>query len=154
LELTIWTEYCTQSTSNADWWKKDAVRDVNGFVSAFKQLVALVAPDPRLEIPSDVTERLRNLCSLVGIAEVDRRYQRVSDVAQELSPETGVSYRNFYTILSKFVHPTASSIKSSRSPEDAAMLTDGFLKVGTTLVLAVASLIAKASLSLKTSSQS
>ncbi len=137
LELAIWSEYCAKSRDNADRFRQDAVRDLNGMMVAMDHLNAALARMPAdwEFAPVGLKDRLKKISALVGVEELDVQYRAVSAAAKELSPETAAAFNKHNTILSKYVHPTALVVNTLITATTADAETLGvFLRVGTSFI--------------------
>jgi len=131
LELWVWTKYCGSSRENARRFHEDALRDIEGLVTALSKLHSLRG------IPNNFEDSARQ-----GIAKVAQRlgvdpesgFQRVANAA------TSVGVGDFYsannTFLSKFAHPTAGLVIGIMHQGDmlrglqATLTTDGVYLAG------------------------
>ena len=146
LELEVWTEYCGKSKENAQRLYDDAVRDVNGIMAACTRMSELVTVLPKSWVSGRITaeESLRRMSTEAGIQELDPNYLSVYHAAKEISPEIGIVFSRVNTILSKFVHPTALSIRTVIPPKMAADFTSLFLSRGTQLITGLIAEVGKA----------
>ncbi len=153
LEVAIWTEYCGKSKENAERFFGDAVRDVNGIMAACNRMSesATVLPDNWNSDWSVAESSLKRMAARVGIQEFDPKFLPVSEAAKEISPEIGIVFSKLNTILSKFVHPTAFSVKSVLPPKTVASLTSMFLPIGAQLITDLLSEVSKVALTLVSS---
>lgn len=153
LEVAIWTEYCGKSKENAERFFGDAVRDVNGIMAACNRMseLATVLPDNWDSDRSAAESSLKRMAARVGIQEFDPNFLPVSEAAKEISPEIGIVFSKLNTILSKFVHPTAFSVKSVLPPKTVASLTSMFLPIGAQLITDLLSEVSKVALTLVSS---
>lgn len=141
LEISIWTEYCSQSKENALRFFQDAVRDINGLALASEQLFTLTMDKPPLPgtLFKDAKERLKNLGRSIGVDELDHRYLHVSAAAHSISDETGKGFIKLNGILSKWAHPTALVVRSNVLSDHAKDFAEIYAALGFEFVMSILS---------------
>jgi hypothetical protein len=136
LELAIWTDYCCRSSANANKFAEDTLRDALGLVRAFENIVTafpLAMKGTETAVISEATKSLESVARDSGIEAFDERYLRVNQAATALGRDAALAYKNFYSILSKFVHPTAFLVNTVFGPELSQPVSSGFLQIGCAL---------------------
>lgn len=110
LELTIWTQFCGKSESNAKRFFYDAFRDAIGMGEASRRgLPETLKAKFKGTLDKSDAEMARSLDS-VGMKPGDRRYTKVADAADAIGRKGEFLATN--TLLSKFAHPTAMMVVS------------------------------------------
>ena len=133
LELTIWTEYCLQSSENATRFAVDAVRDTD-------DLIQLVGPN-EIEANPETKKHIENFRLVrAGLAEeitsedLSQRYTDVRNAAETIGKLS--DYKRGMKVFSKWAHPTALAVMSGALPADAEnslriILTRSAIEMGT-----------------------
>lgn len=131
LELWVWIKYCGSSRENARRFHQDALRDIEGLVTALSKLHALRG------IPNDFEDSARQ-----GIAQVAQRFGIDPESGFQLvaNAATSVGVGDFYSannrFLSKFAHPTAGLVIGIMHQTEmlrelqATLTTDGVFLAG------------------------
>jgi hypothetical protein len=152
LELSIWSEYCAQSSDNADRFSTDSLRDGIGIIQAMENLSSLPTKDPRtLEMLATnkiqihtAKRQLSDGAKKLGISNLDHRYKDVRDVAKELGQAK--AYKHANVLLSKFVHPTALIVTGDFDSSWIKAMIDGFVEIAVAFANGGLDDIAKANL--------
>lgn len=136
LELAVWTGYCTASEENAKRFMQDSARDAAGVAKAFANLpkdfpgMASIDREGSLD---QLKSGLETWATSVGLDQLDHNYLTVADAARQLSEQYYPGYRLLSVLLSKLVHPTAISVKTSWPKEFAHQSVATFRHLGTLL---------------------
>lgn len=124
LELSIWTEYCCASESNAQRFSDDAARDMIGILKMLQRDMReqTGSDDPKI---SEMMGTFSNFGKAHGIARLGDDFKRVADAARELGKKHHFLSHN--KIFSKMAHPTAWAVSSAglKSEADARDLFFG-----------------------------
>lgn len=123
LELGIWIRYCAESPDNAKEFVLDAARDVHD---------AMNVPDGVFSNTYSFKEARAELIQKTrddGFETLDEKYTPVYAAAKHLGQEE--AYKCTNKLLSKFAHPTALLIVSSRGDSAVQdMLKNKFYALG------------------------
>jgi hypothetical protein len=109
LELFVWADFCRADKENARRFYQDAMRDLNGTMVTFQQLLDVidVTPEQRMMI-DDTQEGSEDLSVRGGLAPQNTKFTQVADAADKIG--RGPWFRKANKILSKLVHPTAFAV--------------------------------------------
>jgi len=138
LELLVWGTYCSVSKENASRLRQDSARDAVGMVRAIEAMPTNIETIAAFEQSiSTARVALQSFAAVAGIESTDDDFCPVSKAALSLDPQLATLFRSLNKFLSKFVHPTAMSIKVLWPPDVSAELTKVLLVIGTVIFEAV-----------------
>jgi len=129
LELSVWSMYCAKSRQYARRFYEDAGRDELGLYSAFTTWGVVTAQSADwLQPIANAKQDLSQRAAAAGIDSLDGVYKRVHEAAKECG--LGDHFSLYFTMLSKFAHPTAMHILAPPDEARDALQKDCFFSQG------------------------
>ena len=132
LELSIWIEFCNETTEQAQRFNADATRDLYGISKAVQTLVVLDKGLEDVELRGS-QQRLSAFGQSLGIDQLSDDFKRVSDAAEVLGRRK--VFLGLNKVLSKFAHPTAWAVNSVLSLEADTGLRNMFFSDGVAMAI-------------------
>ncbi len=135
VELGIWCQFCREK-ENARRFYQDSLRDLNGTMMAYQELLEVINPsDEQRKLIGETRQDTTELSESLGVHGGDTRFLPVSEAAEQLGK--GIWFRKTNKILSKLVHPTAYAVTTSITGSLFGRANEDFFMVGYYHALAV-----------------
>jgi hypothetical protein len=112
LELLVWIKYCGVSMANARRFHEDTFRDIKGLIERQRNSYAAMGILDKQRKTLATLEQARKEIAYknLGLEDINSDYLRVQEASKAKGVDVGRQF-DFYSILSKFAHPTAVLVR-------------------------------------------